>query len=871
MKLYTKLYTMRVDDPKFDGNKYQEIEAFTLPNGVKVFYDHVPDTPLVSIQAWVNTGSADESPKSAGISHMIEHMFFKGAANKKIAVIAKEIEALGGYINAFTSFEETVFYATIKNDYFNKALSVFAQTMIDPSFDEDELRMEREVVLDEIKRGKDDTYQALFLALYELAYGEHPYGRPIIGYEDTVRTFTRDTIFAHYRRWYAPSNINIVIAGDVPRQQMEHGVHAAFGDMRSDGAIKHIRPGQPEQRHQQSIVRRIDVKDTYYAVGFLTPPTTDDSSFALEVLAYLLGGNDTSRLPRIVKEENRLVDSIMVSHSANRYTGFFSISGTTAPEKLKKAVDGIMGTISDAAVRLPTHEEVERAKQMLKSMFIYDLETVKQRAMKIGEAVVEMGGLDYIMDYTKKIDSVDLEMIGNAIERYLRQDRLNVVGILPKKEASVSKGIVTSSAHPTLVSMDYALKHVGNVLMATFENGLRVIVKEKRTIPIVAFSAMFLGDIAEEPEDKTGLIHIMAMMLKKGTRYRKEADIERESDNISGMFSSVRTKQSFGMTGEFLNKYTDDGLNLFADMLLNPVFDGEEIKRAKRDVITDIRADKDNIGLQARNAFLRLLYGQSPLSLSEKGDESTVKKIERADVVGAYDKLVCSKNGVVSVVGDMDRMEIVKKIAWYLSAIRSGRGHTPAQQRVPPTVRREKTEKYKMKKNQAHILTGALTIPVNHRDRFAIMLLDQILGGQSGRLFVELRDRRGICYAVQTVGEAKLNNRGWFGIYTSTSPEKVDMSLGVIRSEIERLYRDGVNDIELENSKRYMLSDYDSRKQMALNVANILAYNELFEHSIDYYSRLPGLIMRVTRSEMNTVIRKYFSPDRFSTLVFMPR
>jgi zinc protease len=124
---------------------------------------------------------------------------------------------------------------------------------------------------------------------------------------------------------------------------------------------------------------------------------------------------------------------------------------------------------------------------------------------------------------------------------------------------------------------------------------------------------------------------------------------------------------------------------------------------------------------------------------------------------------------------------------------------------------------------------------------------------------------------VQTIGEAKLNNKGWFGIYTSTSPEKVDASLEVIRAELKKLYSLGVNDMELENSKRYILSDYDSRKQMALNVSNMLAYNELFERSIDYYNKFPQFIKQAKRGDVNAVIKKYFSPDRFTTLVLVPR
>jgi len=868
MKLYTKSYTMKLENIPSGNNKYQRIKAFTLRNGLRVFYEYVPDTPLVSIQAWVNTGSADEPPELAGITHLAEHMFFKGTSNKHIAAIAGEIESLGGYVNAFTSMEETVFYITIRNDFFDRALEVFAQTIINPSFDEKELKMEKKVVFDEIKRGNDDPYHTLFVNLYGIAYKNHPYGRPITGYKHTLKSFTGNSLLTYYKQWYTPANINLVIVGGVPYQHVVQKIYNAFGAVKSSGTIEHIRPKSPLQKGQRSLIKRLDVKDTYYAMGFLTPPVSHNDSFALELLSYIFGGNETSRLPRIVKNEKGLVNSIMVYHSANKYTGFFSISGTAEPEKLKKALNCIMNTISDAGNRLPTQEEIKRAKQILKSMFIYDLETVKQRAAKIGEAVVEMGGLDFIMDYTKKIDNVTVADMEKVIDKYLTPDRLNIVTILPKKKAFNKRYI--NIIHPTVAALDYRLTSAGDITTASFENGLRIIVKEKHTIPIVALSAVFFGDAAEEHRDRAGIINLMSMMLKKGTSYRKESDIERESDGVSGMFSHVRTKQSFGITGEFISNYIDDGLNLFSDMLLNSAFEKEEVQRAKKEIISGIRTDRDNIGLQARDAFTRFIYGGTGLSFSEKGEQNTIKRITRRDLLNMYDKLVCSRNGVVAVVGDVDKTAIIKRIAKYLSLIKTGKKYAPTAWDVSPPAHITKTEKYKMKKNQAHIITGTLTVSVNHKDRFAIFLLDQILGGQSGRLFLELRDKRGICYAVQTTGESKLNNRGWFGIYTATSPDKVELSLKVIRSEIERLYDKGINDMELEAGKRYILSDYDNRKQTALNIANMLAYNKLFGRDAGYYNRFPEFIKNVTGTDINTVIKKYFSPDSFITLVLTP-
>ncbi|MCL4477753.1 MAG: insulinase family protein [Deltaproteobacteria bacterium] len=871
MRFHTKSYTMKLDNVSFRNNKEQKIETFILQNGLKVFYEHVPDVPLVSIQAWVSMGSADETPKLAGISHVIEHMFFKGTIDKRIKEIAKEIESLGGYINAFTSFEETVFYITIRSEYLSNAMNILAQTLLTPAFDDNELIKEKEVILDEIKRGQDDLYQLLFLNLYEASYKSHPYSRPVIGYEHTVKSFTRDTILNYYKKGYIPSNINLVIVGDVPFNQVERLAYNEFSWVKSAGEINRIRPIILRQTNQRILIKNMDTKDTYYAIGAVSKPISHQHAYTLDVLAYILGGNDTSMLPGIVKDESKLVDSINVSSFSNKYTGFFTISGTTEPDKLGAAINKIVNTITEVAKRIPTDEEIKRAKQMLKSMFIYDMETVKQRGMKIGEAIVEMGGLDYIVDYPTKIDKVDAASIAEVVDLYFKPEHLNVVTIVPQKTDLLKSNLRILNKHSVKSGEPhYEIKRSEDTVIAALDSGLRIIVKEKYTIPAVAVSGVFLADSLSEPKDQIGLINVMSMMLRKGTHYRSESDIERESDNISGMFTTLRTKQSFGIIGEFLNTYIPDGLSIFSDMLLNPVFKEEELAKTKKDIISGLKIDKDNIALQARNEFIKLIYKGTRLSIQEKGDEHTLKSIDRKSLITSHENLVAGKNGVIAIAGAVDKFKILKQISSYLSEIKTGKMHIPDTHTVDAVLHKSKTVRYDMEKKQAHIITGVLTMPVNHEDRFPLILLDQILGSQSGRLFLELRDKRGLCYAVNTTGETKYKNKGWFGIHTATSAEKVEASLEVIKEELAKLYDYGVNDDEIEYSKRYVLSDYDNRKQVALTVASMLAYDELFEQGIDYFTEFPSHIKAVTRQDMNNIIKKYFSPDSFTTLVLIP-
>ncbi|MDO9349774.1 MAG: pitrilysin family protein, partial [Deltaproteobacteria bacterium] len=199
----------------------ERVHQFTMENGLKVILEENRTSPVVALQVWVKTGSADERDDEAGMCHFIEHMIFKGTGKRKVGEMAKEVESLGGSINAYTSYDQTVYHITIASRYADIALDILADAVQRSVFDPAELEKEREVILEEIRMGEDDPSRKLFRQTMATAFQRHPYGRPVIGYEKTIRAITRDQMLAFFKRWYTPDRIFFVVAGDFDLQEME--------------------------------------------------------------------------------------------------------------------------------------------------------------------------------------------------------------------------------------------------------------------------------------------------------------------------------------------------------------------------------------------------------------------------------------------------------------------------------------------------------------------------------------------------------------------------------------------------------------------------------------------------------------------------
>lgn len=313
-------------------------KKFQLKNGLQVLLVESKKSPVVSVQMWVKTGSADELKGEEGISHFIEHLLFKGTRKFGVGEIASTVEGSGGELNAYTSFDQTVFYITISKHFADTALECISDMMGFPLFDEAEIDNEREVVLEEIKRGKDNPHRQSSQLLFSSAYKKHPYGIPVIGYDKVVSGVSKKALLDYYHSRYVPKNMTLLVIGDFDSQEMKSKVTNYFSELKEYRLRKSQRKKEPKQESARVKVQQTAFEESLLNVAWKVPGIKHKDIPALEVLALVLGQGDSSRLTHRLRLQKPLVNYIGASCFTPFEPGFFAISLSTARENLEEVL-----------------------------------------------------------------------------------------------------------------------------------------------------------------------------------------------------------------------------------------------------------------------------------------------------------------------------------------------------------------------------------------------------------------------------------------------------------------------------------------------------------------------------------------------------
>src|SRR5262245_26635155 len=334
----------------------------TLDNGLQVAIVEDHSAPVVALMVWVRVGSADERAGQEGMAHVFEHMLFKGTERRGVGEIAATIEAAGGNVNAFTSFDVTSYFATMASRDAAVGIDVLADALQHSSFDPTELAREEEVVIEEIRRSNDSPGRALSQAMFEAAYGVHPYRLPVIGTEESVRSFTRDGLLQFFHHWYVPNNMTFVVVGDVVPEQALVQIREAFAGAKPDRALAHPRGVEPEPQRALTRVLPSEFQQTLLGVGYKITGFQEADTPYLDLLSGVLGGGDASRLYRNLKDRQQLVHSIGSSSYTPLDSGLFMVDAVLDPAKLDASVRAIATEIQRLRDLGPSDAELERAR-----------------------------------------------------------------------------------------------------------------------------------------------------------------------------------------------------------------------------------------------------------------------------------------------------------------------------------------------------------------------------------------------------------------------------------------------------------------------------------------------------------------------------
>ena len=845
-----------------------DIRVEKLSSGVTVLLREARLAPVAEVQVWAGVGSADEGPGEAGLAHFHEHMLFKGTATRGVGEIAGAVEGAGGRINAFTSFDATCYHVTLPSDAWPLGLDVLADAVQHSRFEPLEVAREVEVVLEEIRRSEDDPHHVLGDALFATVFQVHPYRAPVLGTRASVSSFTSEKLLRFYRRWYAPDNLTLVAVGDLDPEEFLRKAEAAFAGATA-GGVARGRPAEPPQRGLRLCLLEREFERAAFELCWPAVPLRHPDAPLLDLLAFVLGQGESSRLDRRVKEELGLADRIDASCYTPLDAGMFGIGADLDADHAPALAEAVLREV-EALRREPVGaEELEKARLNFLTAKAWEQESVAGMARKLGSSQLLAGDPSFEDAYLARVRTATRQDLLRVAREWLVPERQSLALVAPtgsvpaetELRAALARG-AEGAARRFAVPVRGGT-HGPNTQAYTIGAGVRLLVQPRRDIPVVAARAALLGGQLVEAEATAGLTHFTSSLWLRGTQSHGAAEFARRVESLAADVDSFAGRSSCGLTLDCPSQSFEDVFELFAGALLAPAFGEEEIERERRDTLAALARREDRLGVRAFDLFASAHWQRHPYRLPIPGSPETVKRFGREELLAHHERLVRADNLVLALVGDVDPERAAALVQRQLAELVGGSDVEASLPSAEPPPRAVRSAVERKDRAQAHLVIGFRGLDVHDSERFALEVLCQILSGQGGRLFVELRDRQSLAYSVGATNVEGVAP-GFFAVSIATAPEKLDEAQSGILAELRRVIDGPPPAAELERARRYLLGSFAIDRQRSSTRALQLALDTRYGLHGDFDLDYPERIRAVAAEDVLRVARRVIDLDAYT-------
>jgi len=824
-------------------------------NGLTLLVREDNSAPVVSVQAWVKAGSISEGEwMGAGLSHVLEHMLFKGTKTRGVAQIAQEIEAKGGYINAYTSFEQTVYYVNMPSENWQTALDILADCMMNATIPEDELLKEKKVIHREMSMNDDNPDRRASRMLWSTAYTTHPYQHPVIGYPDIYNRTTRADVVAYYQRHYVPNNMMFVVAGNVKAADVADRLKELTKDFKRAAINPIYIPAEPPQLSTRVRHEEMDTELTRLYLSWHIPAVTHPDVYPLDVLAIALGQGRSSRLYRELQQKRGLVHSIDAGSYTPGHPGLFIVSASTDPDKRDITIQAIREQIANLATQPVSESELQKAIKSSISQHIDRLKTVEGQASDIGHNDLLVGDPDFSSVYLENLRRVTVADLKRVLSTYFTDANLTITSLNP-----------TGAIKPTTT----ATSEAGQIAIQKFElpNGLRLLVREDPKLPYVDVRALFKGGVLAETPANNGITKLMSRTLLKGTTTRTADQIAESIESVGGGISYFSGNNSFGISSYGLSDDLDLALQLVADVLQHPSFPQDLLDRERDVQLAEIKSEQDQIMRVAQHALREAMYQSHPYRLNSLGTAPSVTNITRDNLLEFHRQYIVPNNMVLTVFGNVKADDIRAKVQKLFGPMKSAKLNFPNN--GPERLSTSTTKKVLQPREQAVVLLGFSGTDIFSPDRFALELLSEAYSGQGSRLFLRIRDELGLAYYVGAYELVGLDP-GYFVLYIGTTTDKAGTCETEFRAELAKVQTDGLTQDELDRARAGLIGQRKVRMQDNSDLSMAIGLDELYGLGHEYFRTLDDHYRAVTVDDIKRVAKKYFADKPHVVVVAGP-
>ena len=852
-----------------------------LSNGLTLLVKELHAAPVVAIDTWVKVGYFNEADDEVGISHVIEHMFFKGTKLRpRPDQIAAEVKALGGELNAGTYYDFTHYYFTLPAASFSRGLEIQSDALLNPLVDAAELARELEAIIQESRRKLDNPPAFAAEKLYELAFRKHRIRRWRIGQEEALRSFSREKLVEYFGRHYTPENIILSVAGDVSARQVAEEAERLLGRLPPGSGVRSESPPEPPQDDFRFALLRGDIKRAHLMIAFRSAPLFHPDDLPARVLATVLGRGRSSRLVQEVKEKLGCVESIAAGTEVFADLGTLRISAELDPDRIAEATESIAGVLEGARASGIAEAELGRARSAVESQYYFSQADVLGVAMNLAYYQA-LGDYRLADEFVRRLQEVTPEAVSQVAGKILRSDAASLLAYVPDEgatklaDAASARALLTRSGRalvpelPELPETSRRPPRSGSTAAADapprrlpLPGGATLLVEEIPRLPVTSVAILFRGGRLQENAENAGISRLVLASMGKGTRSRNALRLAAEMESFGCSLDRVIDDDYLGFSVAILSRYLPGGLDLILDVIRNPTFPGEEVEREQRVQISAMESLKDQAMSYAVTLFREVAFPGHAYGLPPFGTRDSVQAAGSEALTRWHGSLFRTDRMVVAVAGDLHAAAVQEMLSERMA-------DWPASGDIPPRPLMAKpvsgivTRSETRRKAQTFQIVGFPAVDVSSEANYPLDLLQSTVSGLGGTFFEAIRGKRGLAYVVGASNMAKRLG-GYFVVYLGTAPEKEEEARKILMDEVAKIHSSGIPEEEILRARSYLLGTYPIALQTHSARALTYASAEIQERGMEEVLAYPSRIASVSPTQVVEVARRFLTPEHYA-------
>ena len=848
---------------------------FVLDNGLTVLVHEDHKAPIVAINTWYHVGSKNEKPGKTGFAHLFEHLMFSGSENFNLTYI-NAMESIGATdLNGTTNNDRTNYFENVPTSMLDYALFAESDRMghLLPVLDQKKLDLQRGVVQNEKRQGENQPYGVTRQLITENTYPVgHPYSWTVIGSMADLDAASMKDVQEWFKTYYGPNNVTLVIAGDITPEVAREKVEKYYGA---------IPAGPPIAKNEEWIAKRTGthrgtVQDRVpqarlYRV-WNVPQFGSQLEPILDLAAQILGGGKTSLLYKRLVYKDQIATSATASNFTNEIAGQFYINLTARPGvELSKVEAAGNEELQNFLKNGPTQEELQLAKTQIFGEYARTMERIGGFGGKsdiIARCQTFTGNPDCYKDYLKEVQAATPASVKKAADEWL-SDGDYVLEVHPYPTTFNTSAPLDRSKPPALGSA-MSLK-LPPMQTATLSNGLKIVLAERHTAPVVNFSLMVDGGFSADPVDARGTCSFEQRMLEEGTPTRDSLQISEQLAALSAEFTAGANLDTATVDLDALKINMDQALNIYADLILHPAFPQKEFDRLQKERLAAIQREKVTPNAMAFRVGPALLYGKDhPYggAFSGIGTEASVEKLTREDLAKFHSEYFKPNNATLLIVGDTTLAEITPKLESLFGSWKSG---DVPRKTIPEVSQPAKDEVYLVDRpgsGQSLIIAAQLAPLQNSPDALSLELVNGVFGGNfMSRINMNLREDKHWSYGV-FAGILPAKNQRPYISFSPVQTDKTKESLAELVAEYNGIVGPKpITAAELKDEQASATLDLPGSFETVQQLSG--AYGQILQYRLppDYYNTFTAKALAVTPADANQIAQKYILPNHLVWVV----